>query len=164
MANFSFDVVSEVNFMEVENAINQSQKELAQRYDFKNSKSSIEYNKAEKKIILIGDNDYKLKAVRDIVDEKLVKRGVSLKSLTSKAPESAFEGTLRQTIELTSGFPIEKAKELVKIIKDFNKKVQAQIEGQKLRVVSPKKDDLQSVIAHLKSINFSLPIQFTNFR
>lgn len=164
MANYSFDVVSEVNFMEVENAVHQAQKELSQRFDFKNSKSSIDYNKAEKKITVIGDDDFKLRAVMDILGGRLVKRGISLKALNKKNPEKAFEGTLRQVIELVNGLPKEKAKELVKIIKDFNKKVQSQIEGEKLRVISQKKDDLQAVIAHLRSINFSLPLQFTNYR
>jgi cyclic-di-GMP-binding protein len=164
MANFSFDIVSEVSLMEVENAIHMAQKELSQRYDFKGSKSSIDFDKAAKKIVLIGDDDYKLRAVRDIVETKLVKRGISLKSLNSKEPEQAFEGTLRQNIELTSGFPKEKAKELVKLIKDFTGKVQVQIEGEKVRVISSKKDELQNVIAHLRSKDFSLPLQFTNYR
>ena len=164
MANFSFDVVSEVNFMELENAVNQAQKELSQRFDFKGSKSSIEYNKTDKKITLVGDDDFKLRAVRDILEERLAKRGVSAKSLTKKEPEKAFEGTLRQTIELVSGFPKEKSKELVNLIKNFNKKVQVLVEGEKLRVVSGKKDDLQSVMAYLRGANFTLPLQFTNFR
>ena len=164
MANFSFDIVSEVDFMEVENAIHQAKKELLQRYDFKNSKSSIDYNKNDKKIVLVGDDDFKLKSVRDIIEGRLVKRGVSLKSLTFKNPEGAFEGTLRQNVELASGFPKDKAKELTKIIKDFNKKLQVQIEGEKLRVSSPKKDDLQSAITFLKTAKFSLPLQFTNYR
>jgi len=163
-SNFSFDIVSEVNFQEVDNGINQAQKELAQRFDFKNSKSSIEYNKAEKKITLIADDDFKLRALRDILEGRFAKRGVSLKSLKSKDPEKAFEGTIRQVIELTSGMPVEKSKELVKIIKDLKLKVQPQIEGEKVRVISSKKDDLQTVIAHLRSIDFSLPLQFVNFR
>lgn len=163
-ANFSFDIVSEVNFQEVDNAINQAQKELAQRFDFKNSKSSIDYNKTERKITLIADDDFKLRALRDILEGRLAKRGVSLKSLNSKEPERAFEGTLRQVIELTSGLPTEKSKELVKIIKDLRLKVQAQIEGEKVRVISAKKDELQAVIVHLRTINFSLPLQFTNYR
>lgn len=164
MANFSFDIVSEVNFQEVDNAINQAQKELGQRYDFKGSKSSIEYKKEEKKIILIADDDFKLKALRDIIEGRFAKRGISLKSLNSKTPEKAFEGNLRQVIELTSGFPSDKAKELVKIIKDMKLKVQTQIEGEKVRVISAKKDDLQEVIINLKQVDFSLPLQFTNYR
>jgi uncharacterized protein YajQ (UPF0234 family) len=163
-SNFSFDIVSEVNFMEVENAINQAQKELAQRFDFKGSKSSIDYNKTDKKITLVADDDFKLRALTDIVESKMAKRGVSIKSLMYKNPEKAFEGYLRQVIELTSGLPSDKAKELNKIIKDSKIKVQTQIDGAKIKVISPKKDALQEVIAYLKTVNFSLPLQFTNYR
>jgi len=163
-STFSFDVVSEVNFMEVENAINQAQKELAQRFDFKGSKSSIDYNKTDKKITLIGDDDFKLKALIDIVEGKFAKRGVSLKTLTYKPKEQAFEGTVRQVIELISGLPSDKAKELSKLIKDSKIKVNTQIEGSKVKVSSAKKDDLQAVIAYLKTANFPLPLQFTNYR
>ncbi|MFH1367498.1 MAG: YajQ family cyclic di-GMP-binding protein [Elusimicrobiota bacterium] len=162
--NFSFDVVSEVNFMEVENAVVQAQKELAVRFDFKGSKSSIDYNKTEKKITLIADDDFKLRALTDILEGRLVKRGVHLKSLNKKNPEKAFEGTLRQLIELTSGMPSDKTKELVKIIKDSKIRVQAAIEGGKVRVSSTKKDDLQAVMNLLRNANFSLPLQFTNYR
>ena len=163
-SNFSFDVVSEVNFMEVENAVNQAQKELSQRFDFKGSKSSIDYNKSDKKITLIGDDEFKLKSVIDIVEGKFAKRGVSLRALNYKPKEQSFEGTLRQTIELVSGLPSEKAKELSKLIKDSKLKVNTQIEGGKIKVSSPKKDELQAVITYLKSANFSLPLQFTNYR
>jgi len=162
--DFSFDIVSEVNFMEVENAINQAQKELSQRFDFKGSKSSIEYKKEEKKIILVGDDDFKLRALRDILEGRMAKRGVSLKAMKLSDPENSFEGTIRQVIELVSGLPSEKAKELSKMIRDAKFKVQAHIEGEKVRVVSAKKDELQAVIAFLKNSNFSLPLQFTNYR
>ena len=162
--NFSFDIVSEVNFQEVDNAVNQAQKELAQRFDFKGSKSSIDYNKSEKKITLIADDDFKMRALRDILEGRMAKRGVSLKSMKSKEPEKAFEGTLRQVIELQSGLPSDRAKDLVKLIKDMKLKVQPQIEGEKVRVVSPKKDDLQEVIVRLKNAEFPLPLQFTNYR
>ena len=162
--NFSFDIVSEVNFMELENAINQAQKELSQRFDFKGSKSSIEYKKEEKKIILIGDDDFKLRALRDILEGRMAKRGVSLKAMKLSTPENSFEGTMRQVIELVSGLPSEKAKELSKMIRDAKFKVQTHIEGEKVRVVSAKKDELQSVIAFLKNSNFPLPLQFTNYR
>lgn len=163
-SNFSFDIVSEVNFMEVDNAISQAQKELSQRYDFKGSKSSIEYNKAEKKITLIGDDDFKLKALIDIVEGKFAKRGVSLKSMEYMAKEQAFEGTVRQVIKLVSGLPSDKAKELSKLIKNNKFKVNTQIDGSKVKVSSPKKDELQAVISFLKNSNFSLPLQFTNYR
>jgi hypothetical protein len=163
-SNFSFDIVSEVNFMEVDNAISQAQKELSQRYDFKGSKSSIDYNKSEKKITLIGDDEFKLKALIDIVEGKFAKRGVSLKSMEYKAKEQAFEGTIRQVIQLVSGLPSDKAKELSKLIKTKGFKVNTQIDGSKVKVTSPKKDELQAVIAFLKTANFSLPLQFTNYR
>ena len=164
MANFSFDIVSEVDLQEVDNGINQAKKELSQRYDFKDSKSSIEYNRGEKKITLVADDDFKLRALQDILVTRLAKRGISPKSLVYKEPESAFGGSLRQAIEITVGLPQEKAKELNKIIKDLKLKVQTQIEGEKIKVFSPKKDDLQAVIAHLRSTDFSLPLNFCNFR
>ena len=153
-SNFSFDIVSEVNFMEVDNAITQAQKELSQRYDFKGSKSSIDYNKADKKITLIGDDEFKLKALIDIVEGKFAKRGVPLKSMEFKAKEQAFEGTIRQVIELISGLPSDKAKELTKMIKNEKFKVNTQIEGSKIKVTSPKKDELQALIAFLKNAKF----------
>lgn len=164
MANFSFDIVSEVDMQEVDNAVNQAKKELAQRYDFKGSKSSIEFDRVEKKMTLIGDDDYKLRALRDILATRLAKRGVSLKFLNFKEPEKAFEGTLRQQVEIVSGIDKEKAKDLNKIIKELGLKVQTQIEGEKIRVISAKKDDLQTVIAHLRSIDFPLPLSFCNYR
>ena len=162
--NCSFDIVSQVNLQEVDNGINMAQKELANRYDFKGSKASIEFSREKKTITLVADDDFKMRALKDIVMERLAKRNVSLKALTYKEPEQAFEGTVRQVIELTVGFPKDKAKDLVALIKKLNPKVQVQIEGEKLRVVSPKKDELQSVMQNLKTADFSLPMQFENFR
>ena len=164
MANFSFDIVSEVYMQEVDNAVNQAKKELTQRYDFKNSKSSIEFDRNEKKITLLADDDFKRHALVEILTSRMAKRGVSLKSFTFNTPENAFEGTLRQKVDISSGISKEKAKDLVKIIKDLRLKVQVQIEGEKLRVSSPKKDDLQAVMAHLKSIDFPLALNFCNYR
>ncbi len=161
---FSFDIVSEVDMMEVDNAVNQAQKELANRFDFKGSKSSIDLNKNDKKITLVADDDFKLKALKDILEGRFAKRGISIKSLDYKAQEKAFEGYIRQSAEIISGIPSDKAKELVKIIKDSKLKVQTQIDGAKVRVISPKKDELQAVIAYLKQASFSLPLQFTNYR
>lgn len=161
---FSFDIVSEADMMEVENAVNQAQKELANRFDFKGSKSSIELNKNDKKITLVADDEFKMKALKDILEGRFAKRGVSIKALSYKAEEKAFEGHIRQVAEIISGLPSDKAKELVKIIKDSKIKVQAQIDGSKVKVISPKKDDLQQVIAYLKGISFPLPLQFTNYR
>ena len=162
--NYSFDIISEVNFMEIENAISQAKKELLQRYDFKGSKSSIDYDKQAKKIVIVGDDEFKLTAVRDIVDSKLAKRGISLKCIDAQKIENAFEGTLRQNLMLTSGLPKEKAKELVKLIKESKSKVQTQIDGAKVKVSSPKKDELQAVMTYLKDVSFSLPLQFENYR
>ncbi|MDR2772279.1 MAG: YajQ family cyclic di-GMP-binding protein [Elusimicrobiota bacterium] len=161
---FSFDIVSEVNMMEVENAVNQAQKELSTRFDFKGSKSSIDFNKTDKKITLIADDEFKLKALKDILEGRFAKRSVSIKSIDYKALEKAFEGHVRQVAALISGLAPEKAKELVKLIKDSKIKVQPQIDGQKVKVISSKKDDLQEVIAYLKTKSFSVPLQFTNYR
>ncbi len=162
--SFSFDIVSEADLQEVDNAVNQAKKEMAQRFDFKGSKSSIEYNRAEKKITLVGDDDFKLNSVRDMLANKLAKRAVSIKFLTFKDPERVFGGCLQQAVELAAGIPQDKAKELVKIIKGLGLKVQAQIEGEKVRVSSPKKDDLQIVISHLRKIDFPIAVTFCNYR
>lgn len=164
MPNFSFDIISEINMQEADNAINQAQKELATRYDFKGSKASIDFNREEKKITLVADDDFKLRSLTDVLNGKMIKRGISPKFLDFKTPEKAFEGTLRQIVNVSNGIEREKAKDLVKIIKDTKLKVQVQIEGEKLRVISAKKDDLQAVMAHLKTINFPLPITFCNYR
>jgi len=162
--NFSFDIVSEIDLQEVDNAVNQAKKELSQRFDFRGSKSSIDYNREEKKITLVADDDFKLRSLQDILNGRMVKRNISIKALTYKEPEKAFEGTFRQVIELVSGLEREKQKELVKIIRDLSPKIQTQIEGEKIKVSSPKKDDLQTVIDHLRNIEFPVAIQFTNYR
>ncbi len=164
MANFSFDIVSEVNLQEMDNAVNQANKELAQRYDFKDSKASIVYDRAEKKITLVADDDFKLRALTDMLATRMAKRGISLKSLKFNPPEKAFEGYLRQVADICMGIDKEKAKELVGIIKKLSLKVQTQIEGEKIKVSSAKKDELQAVIAHLKNLNFSIPLSFCNYR
>lgn len=164
MANFSFDIVSEVNLQEVDNAVNQATKELGQRYDFKNSKSSIAFDKKENKITFAADDDYKLNALKEILATRMAKRGVSLKSLKFGEVENAFEGTLRQVSEISMGIPKDKAKELVDIIKKLGVKVQTQIEGEKIKVSSPSKDDLQTVITHLRGLDFALPLAFCNYR
>jgi len=162
--SFSFDIVSEADLQEVDNAVNQAKKELSQRFDFKGSKSSIEYNRAEKKITLVGDDDFKLRSVREMLANKFAKRGVSMKFLTFGEPQQVFGGCLQQVADLASGIPHEKAKELVKIIKSLDLKIQAQIEGEKVRVISPKKDDLQLVILHLRKVDFPLALTFCNYR
>ncbi len=164
MANFSFDIVSEVELQEVDNAVNQAVKELSQRYDFKGSKSSIAFDRKEKKITLIADDDFKLRSLTDILATRLAKRGVSLKSLKFNEPEKAFEGYLRQAVEICMGIDKERAKELAAIIKGLGLKVQAQIEGEKIKVSSAKKDELQAVIAHIRGLDFSIPLNFCNYR
>jgi uncharacterized protein YajQ (UPF0234 family) len=135
-----------------------------QRFDFKGSKSSIDYNRDEKKITLLGDDDFKLRSLKDILAGKLVKRGVSMKLLAFGDPEKVFGGCCKQTADLASGIPHDKAKELVGIIKALGLKVQAQIEGEKIRVFSAKKDDLQTVINHLRKTDFPLALTFCNYR
>ncbi|MBN1406133.1 MAG: YajQ family cyclic di-GMP-binding protein [Candidatus Omnitrophica bacterium] len=164
MANFSFDIVSEVDLQEVDNAVNQAKKEASQRYDFKNAKFSIDYSREEKKITLLASDDFKIKALKDILSGRLTARKIPLKAVSFKEPQKTFEGNLIQTIDIACGIPKEKAKELVAIIKDLRLKVQPQIEAEKVRVFSPKKDDLQTVITHLRSIDFPLPLQFCNYR
>ncbi len=164
MANFSFDIVSEVDLQEMDNAINQANKELCQRYDFKDSQSSIAFDRKEKKITLVADDDFKLRALTDILATRMAKRNISLKSLKFNEPERAFGGYLRQAVEICTGIDKEKAKELTSIIKKLGLKVQTQIEGEKIKVSSPKKDELQAVIAHLKGLDFSLPLKFNNYR
>ncbi len=162
--NSSFDIVAEANLQEVDNAVNQTKKELSQRYDFKGSKASIEYNRNEKKITLIGDDDFKLRSLKEIFFHRLAKRGVSIKLLIFKEPQKIFGGCLQQIADLVSGIPHEKAKEITKIIKKLGLKVQVQIEGEKIRVFSPKKDNLQLVIAHLRKIDFPIALTFCNYR
>jgi len=164
MANFSFDIVSEVDLQEMDNAVNQANKELSQRYDFKDSKASIAYDRKEKKITLVADDNFKLRALTDILATRMAKRGISLKSLKFNNPEKAFEGYLRQVGDICMGIDKEKAKELTGIIKGLGLKVQAQIEGEKIKVSSLKKDDLQAVIVHLRGIEFPIPLSFNNYR
>lgn len=162
--SYSFDIVSEADLQEVDNAVNQAKKELAQRFDFKGSKSSIDYNRMEKKILLVADDDFKLRSVKDILAAKLAKRGVSMKLLTFSDPVHVFGGCFQQTADLSTGIPQDRAKELVKMIKAMDLKVQAQIEGEKVRVFSPKKDDLQAVITYLRKTDFPSALTFCNYR
>jgi uncharacterized protein YajQ (UPF0234 family) len=162
MADPTFDVVSEVNLPEAQNAVAQAQKEIAQRYDLKGTSAGLE--QTERTLTLTADTDFALKAVNDILQTKLVKRGVSLKALDYGKVEPAAKGTVRQVVTIQQGIPTEKAKEIVKAIKDSKIKVQVAIQGEQLRVSGKKKDDLQSVIALLRAADFGLPLQFTNFR
>jgi uncharacterized protein YajQ (UPF0234 family) len=159
----SFDIVSNVDTQEVDNAVNQAQKEIAQRYDFKGSKSRIEWEKKDV-ITLVGDDDYKLKALADILDTKLVKRNVPLKALGRAAVEDASGGIKRQVITIQQGIDQDKAREIVKFIKGLKLKVQSQIQGDQLRVTAKKIDDLQEVISSVKEKDFDVHLQFVNMR
>ena len=160
----SFDIVVDLNLQEVDNAVNQAQKEMSQRYDFKGSKSKIEWDAKKKELSLIGDDDYKLKAVVDILQSKLIKRGISIKNMTFGSIESAFEGTVRQKITLQQGVPVEKAKEINKLIKDNKLKVQSQFQDEQVRVSGKKKDDLQEAIGLVRKTDLGIDVQFVNFR
>jgi len=159
---FSFDVVSKTNMQEVANAIQQAQKELAQRFDFQGSKSSIEL--AAEEIVRMSDDEGKLRSVRDIVETKLIKRGVSLKALDYAVLEQAAGGTVRQKAKIVQGIEIEKAKAIVKAIKEAKLKVQASIQSDQVRVTGRAKDDLQKAMAVVKANDYGVPLQFTNYR
>jgi hypothetical protein len=161
---FSFDIVSEVNMQEVDNAVNQARKEIAQRYDFKDSKSAIELNQKEKKLTVISDDDYKLKSVLDILQTKLIKRSVPIKALDYGPVEPAANGTVRQVITLRVGISKDDARLIVKMIKDMKLKVQAQIMDDQVRVSGKNKDDLQAVMTMLRAADLKFATQFTNYR
>ena len=162
--DFSFDVVSEVDIQEVDNAVNQAVKELSQRFDFKRSKSKIEFNRNENVITIIGDDDFKLKGVKDILESKIVKRKINIKAMQYGTIEPSFEGTIRQTVKIQQGIPQEISKEIVKHIKESKLKVQASIQAEKVRVSSKSKDSLQETIALLRQKDFKIPLQFNNYR
>ena len=163
-ATFSFDIVSEVNLQEVDNAINQARKEIAQRYDFKGSKSSLALDQKEKNITVISDDDFKLKSVLDVLQSKLIKRGVPLKALDYGTVEPAAGSTVRQVIRLRVGIDKDNARLIVKMIKDTKLKVQAQIMEDQVRVSGKDKDDLQAVIALVRNADLPFATQFTNYR
>jgi uncharacterized protein YajQ (UPF0234 family) len=160
--DFSFDIVSKTEMQEVTNAIQQAQKELAQRFDFKGSKSSIELTAEE--IVLVSDDEGKLRSVKDILETKLVKRGVSLKAVDYATLEQAAGGTVRQKAKIVQGIEIEKAKAIVKAIKDAKLKVQASIQSDQVRVTGRAKDDLQKAMTIVKGHDYGIPLQFTNYR
>ena len=160
--DFSFDIVSKTEMQEVTNAVQQAQKELAQRFDFKGSKSSIELTAEE--IVLASDDEGKLRSVKDILETKLVKRGVSLKAVDYATLEQAAGGTVRQKAKIVQGIEIEKAKAIVKAIKEAKLKVQASIQSDQVRVTGRAKDDLQKAMAVVKGHDYGIPLQFTNYR
>src|SRR4030066_637321 len=160
----SFDIVSKVDLQEVSNAVQQALKEIGQRFDFRGSKSSIELDNASNEIRLVSDDEYRLKSVVDILQSKLHKRNVSLKSLTYGKIESAFSGTVKQVITLQQGIPSDKAKDIVKIIKGSKLKVQSEIQQDQVRVRAKKIDDLQLVMTLLKDQDFGIHMEFMNYR
>jgi cyclic-di-GMP-binding protein len=160
----TFDVVSKIDLPEVSNAVQQALKELHQRYDLKDSHSSIELNEKDRKIVLASQDEFKLKAVLDILQQKLVKRQVPLKGLIYGTIMPAAGSSVRQEISLQQGIPIEKAREIVRIIKESKKKVQASIQGDLVRIAGKDRDTLQEVIALLKQTDLGIDMQFANFR
>ncbi len=159
----SFDVVSKIDMQEARNAIDQAMKEIRQRFDLKDTHSEVNLE-GEDTIQLASSNDYKLEAVKDILCQKLVKRGVSLKNLTYGKVEPATGQSVRQKISLQQGIPVEKAKEIVRLVKDSKKKAQASIQGDTVRISSKDRDELQAIIALLRAKDLGLELQFTNYR
>ncbi|GJQ62266.1 MAG: UPF0234 protein [Melioribacteraceae bacterium] len=163
-SKFSFDIVSEVDFQEVDNAVNQAIKEIAQRYDLKDSHTEMELNKNDKVIKVNTRDDYAIKTSLDILQSKFIKRKISLKTLQADEPEPASGGRLRQNINLQSGISKENAKKITKLIKDLKLKVNAQIMDEQVRVQGPKKDELQQVIQAVKDADYDFPVQFVNYK
>jgi uncharacterized protein YajQ (UPF0234 family) len=161
----SFDVTSEVNLQEVDNAVNQARKELAQRYDFKGSPATIDLDQKDKTLTLTAEDKFKIGAVWEIVQTRMVRRSVPVKNLKAGEIESASAGTVRQVFTLQVGIPTETAREIVKFLKDAKlKKVQASIQADQVRVQSPSRDDLQQAIALLREHDFGIALQFGNYR
>jgi uncharacterized protein YajQ (UPF0234 family) len=162
MADPSFDVVSKVDAQELDNALNQARKEIAGRFDFKNSIASIESTSTE--ITLLADDEMKLKNVYDILQNKAVKRGIDLKAFEPKPPEAASGSAIRQKVSVRAGIPKDKSKALIEAIKGSKLKVTAQYQDEQIRVSGKSRDDLQKVQALLRGLDFELPLQFTNYR
>lgn len=160
----SFDIVSRVDLAEVHNAVNQAMKEIIQRYDLKGSGSRIDFNEKEARLVLASADEFRLKAVNDILQQKLVRRGVSLKALDYGTIEPAAKGTVRQSVALQQGISNDKAREIVKLIKSTKLKVQSAIQEEMVRVSGKDRDTLQEVIALLKEHDFDIDMQFTNYR
>lgn len=160
----SFDIVSEVDLQEVDNALNQARKEISQRYDFKDSKTQIDFNTKDKQITLHTIDEFHLKSAIDILQSKLIKRGVSIKALRYGPIEAATGATVKQLITLVVGISKDDARAVVKMIKDSKIRVQAQIMDDQVRVSGKAKDDLQSVIQLLRDADLSFPVQFVNYR
>jgi uncharacterized protein YajQ (UPF0234 family) len=161
----SFDITSTIDFQEVDNALNQAHKEVAQRYDFKGAKAEIALNEKEKTLTLLADDDFKMNALWEIVQTRLVRRGVAIKNFKVPESEPAAGGAVRRIIAIQQGIPIEAAREIVKFIKDKKlKKVQAAIQADQVRVSSPSRDELQEAIQALREHDFGVALQFGNYR
>ncbi|HMU75827.1 MAG TPA: YajQ family cyclic di-GMP-binding protein [Elusimicrobiota bacterium] len=161
---FSFDVVSEVDLQNADNAVNTANRELQTRFDFKGSVSRIDLDKKDNKITILSDNEGKLKSVIDILQNRLIKQGISLKALDFQKIEPAEGGTVRQVAKVAQGIPSDKAKDMVRALKDAKLKVNPSIQGEQLRVTGKSKDDLQAAMALLRGGDFGPPVQFKNFR
>lgn len=160
----SFDIVSEIDLQEVDNAVNQARKEIAQRYDFKGSKSSLDLNVKEKQLVIVSDDEFKLKSVVDVLEGKLIKRGVPIKALDFGTVEPGSGATVRQTVTLRVGIDKDNARAIVKMIKETKLKVQAQIMDDQVRVTGKSKDDLQAVIKKVREADLPCAVQFVNYR
>jgi uncharacterized protein YajQ (UPF0234 family) len=164
-AQSSFDVTSTVDFQEVDNALNQARKEVGQRYDFKGAKADIELNPTDKKLTLTTDDEMKMNALWEIVQTRLVRRGVAVKNFKTAESQPAAGGTVRRVIDIQQGIPIEAAREIVKFLKEKKmKKVQAAIQAEQVRVSSPSKDELQTAMSELREHDFGVALQFGNYR
>jgi cyclic-di-GMP-binding protein len=163
-ADHSFDIVSEIDLQEMDNAVNQAVKEITTRYDFKGTAASLEFNRKEKELTLTADAEAQLESVRKVLVERMVKRGVDPKALDPQKVEQATHKTVRQKVKLKSGIDKDTAKAIQKRIKEMKLKVNASIQGDALRVTSSKKDELQAVIAAIKAEPPEIPLQFTNYR
>jgi|SRR5579862_6091073 len=161
----SFDVTSSVDFQEIDNALNQARKEVGQRYDFKGAKADIELSAVEKKLTLTTDDEMKMNALWEILQTRLIRRGVAVKNFKVGESQPASGGSVRRVIEIQQGIPIEAAREIVKFLKEKKfKKVQAAIQADQIRVSSPSKDELQDAMAHLRGHDFGVALQFGNYR
>jgi hypothetical protein len=164
-AQASFDITSTVDLQEVDNAVNQAKKELAQRYDFKGSKAAIDFKRGESVIDIIADDNFRMDAVWDILQTRMVRRGVPIKNLDAGEVQPIAGGLVKRTVKLTQGIPTEAAKKIVQFLKDQKlKKVQAGIQGDQVRVSSPSKDELQTAMRLLKAGDFGVELQFGNYR
>jgi len=161
----SFDITSNVDLQEVDNALNQARKEVAQRYDFKGSKASIEFDPKESQLVLVADDEFKLNALWEIVQTRLVRRNVPVKNLSRGTATPSANSTVRQEISLQQGIPSEKARDIVKFLKESKmKRVQASIQADQVRITSPSKDDLQEAMRLLREQDFGVALQFGNYR